>query len=109
MDISQGILYVGDAEKIKQVVAILIDNAIKHAEDQGLVKVSVKKVEEKIRIGVFNSGQGIPENERARIFERFYRCDESRSKKTGGYGLGLAIAKAIIYDPVPFWKPIVNL
>lgn len=96
LDIDDGIKYVGEAEKIKQVIAILIDNALKHADDNGLVKVSVKKYCDKIHIEVFNSGQGIPESESNKIFERFYRSDESRSKHTGGYGLGLAIAKSIV-------------
>ena len=88
----------GDIDKIKQVAAILIDNAIKHADDNGLVAVSVKKVGDKIHLEVFNSGAGIPEDQQAKIFERFYRYDESRSKETGGYGLGLAIAKSIIVE-----------
>ncbi|KNZ43509.1 sensor histidine kinase [Acetobacterium bakii] len=98
LDINEGIKYIGEAEKIKQVIAILIDNAIKHTDDNGVVKVSVKNISGKIHIEVFNSGQGIPESERNKIFERFYRSDESRSKHTGGYGLGLAIAKSIVEE-----------
>lgn len=96
LNIDAGLKYMGESEKIKQVIAILIDNAIKHTDDEGLVEVALKKSGDKIHIEVFNEGQGIPENEQAKIFERFYRCDESRSKETGGYGLGLAIAKSII-------------
>ncbi|MBC3795609.1 sensor histidine kinase [Acetobacterium tundrae] len=98
LNIDEGIKYIGEAEKIKQVIAILIDNAIKHANDGGLVKISVKKHANKIRMEVFNTGQGIPEDEKEKIFERFYRSDESRSKQTGGYGLGLAIAKSIVAE-----------
>lgn len=96
LNIDAGLKYMGEAEKIKQVIAILIDNAIKHTDDEGLVEVILKKSGDKIHIEVFNQGQGIPEKEQDKIFERFYRCDESRSKETGGYGLGLAIAKSII-------------
>ena len=96
LNIDPGIFYVGDPDKLKQVAAILIDNAIKHADDEGLVVVSVKKVGDKIQLAVFNSGLGIPEDQQTKIFERFYRYDESRSKDTGGYGLGLAIAKSIV-------------
>lgn len=96
LNIEDGIFYIGDINKIKQVIAILIDNAIKHSDDNGLVKVSLKKIGEKIHLEVFNTGPGIPEDQKAKIFERFYRYDDSRSKSTGGYGLGLAIAKAIV-------------
>lgn len=96
LNIEPGLRFMGDIDKIKQVAAILIDNAIKHADDNGLVEVSIKKVGDKIHLEVFNSGAGIPEDQQAKIFERFYRYDESRSKETGGYGLGLAIAKSII-------------
>lgn len=96
LNIEPGIRYLGDTDKIKQVAAILIDNAIKHADDEGLVAVTVKKSGDKIYLEVFNSGAGIPEDQQAKIFERFYRYDESRSKETGGYGLGLAIAKSIV-------------
>ena len=96
LNIEPGLRYLGDTDKIKQVAAILIDNAIKHADDEGLVEVTVKKNGDKIYLEVFNSGAGIPEDQQAKIFERFYRYDESRSKETGGYGLGLAIAKTIV-------------
>lgn len=98
LNIEDGIFYSGDINKIKQVIAILIDNAIKHADDNGLVTVSLKKIGDKIHLEVFNTGLGIPEDQKAKIFERFYRYDDSRSKNTGGYGLGLAIAKAIVDD-----------
>ncbi|WP_373482318.1 sensor histidine kinase [Acetobacterium sp.] len=96
LKIAEGISYLGDADKIKQVIAILIDNAIKHADDDGLVEITLKRVGDKIHIEVFNTGTGIPEDQQDKIFQRFYRYDESRSKATGGYGLGLAIAKSII-------------
>ncbi|WP_026395759.1 sensor histidine kinase [Acetobacterium malicum] len=96
LKIAAGLSYRGDANKIKQVVAILIDNAIKHADDDGLVEITLKPVGDKIQLEVFNTGAGIPDDQQDKIFQRFYRYDESRSKATGGYGLGLAIAKSII-------------
>ena len=96
LKIAAGISYRGDADKIKQVIAILIDNAIKHADDDGLVEITLKCAGDKIHLEVFNTGAGIPEDQLDKIFQRFYRYDESRSKATGGYGLGLAIAKSII-------------
>jgi signal transduction histidine kinase len=96
LKIASGLSYRGDANKIKQVVAILIDNAIKHANDNGLVEITLKPVGDKIQLEVFNTGAGIPDDQQDKIFQRFYRYDESRSKATGGYGLGLAIAKSIV-------------
>ncbi|PKM60264.1 MAG: hypothetical protein CVU99_09160 [Firmicutes bacterium HGW-Firmicutes-4] len=96
LKIAAGLSYRGDVNKIKQVVAILIDNAIKHADDDGLVEITLKPVGDKIQLEVFNTGAGIPDDQQDKIFQRFYRYDESRSKATGGYGLGLAIAKAIV-------------
>lgn len=96
LKIEAGLSYRGDANKIKQVVAILIDNAIKHADDDGLVETTLKRVGDKIHLEVFNTGAGIPDDQQDKIFQRFYRYDESRSKATGGYGLGLAIAKSIV-------------
>lgn len=96
LKIAAGLSYRGDANKIKQVVAILIDNAIKHADDDGLVEITLKPVGDKIQLEVFNTGAGIPDDQQDKIFQRFYRYDESRSKATGSYGLGLAIAKSII-------------
>lgn len=96
LKIEEGLSYLGDANKIQQVAAILIDNAIKHADDDGLVEITLKRIGDKIHLEVFNTGAGIPEDQQDKIFQRFYRYDESRSKSTGGYGLGLAIAKSII-------------
>jgi signal transduction histidine kinase len=96
LKITDGISYLGDANKIKQVVAILIDNAIKNADDDGLVELILKRVGDTIHLEVFNTGAGIPEDQQDKIFQRFYRYDASRSKATGGYGLGLAIAKSIV-------------
>lgn len=96
LEIEDGITYQGDANQIKQVAAILIDNAIKHTNDDGQIELTLKRIGDKIHLEVFNTGAGIPYDQRDKIFERFYRYDQSRSKATGGYGLGLAIAKAIV-------------
>ncbi|MEL7661746.1 MULTISPECIES: sensor histidine kinase [Acetobacterium] len=98
LEIEDGITYQGDANQIKQVAAILIDNAIKHTNDDGQIELTLKRIGDKIHLEVFNTGAGIPYDQRDKIFERFYRYDESRSKATGGYGLGLAIAKAIVCE-----------
>jgi len=98
LKITEDLSYFGDANQIKQVVAILIDNAIKHADENGLVEITLKPVGDKLQLEVLNTGAGIPDDQQDKIFQRFYRYDESRSKTTGGYGLGLAIAKSIVAE-----------
>ena len=95
-DIKENITYVGDEKQIKQLVSVLIDNAIQYSDENGQIKVSLHRDGNRIRLSVFNSGVGVSDEERDKIFDRFYRIDESRSRETGGYGVGLSIAKAII-------------
>ncbi|MDR1134659.1 MAG: HAMP domain-containing histidine kinase [Clostridiales Family XIII bacterium] len=94
--IDEGIRYVGDEKQIKQLAGILIDNAIRYSDAAGQVKASLLKEGGHSRITVFNTGIGVADEEHDKIFERFYRCDESRSRETGGYGIGLSIAGAIV-------------
>ncbi|CDC77738.1 two component sensor kinase [Clostridium sp. CAG:964] len=87
----------GNEGQIKQVVAILVDNAIKHCYDGGSVTVTVvPAAKSRCKIRVSNTGEPIPEDVRKKIFERFYRADESRNRDNNRYGLGLAIAKQIV-------------
>ncbi len=96
LDITPELNLVGDCDGIKQVVAILVDNAVKHTEVGGTITVSLKKIQNRNHIVVNNTGNGIPLNEREKIFERFYRSDTVRNSDSASYGLGLAIAKAIV-------------
>lgn len=86
----------GNDEQIKQVIMILLDNALKYTEPKGKINLTLKKDNNNIILSLTNTGKGIPEEHQARIFDRFYRVDKSRSRNSGGYGLGLAIAKAIV-------------
>jgi signal transduction histidine kinase len=88
----------GDADKIKQLVTILIDNAIKHSDENGKVYVALteEKQKGKVKLIVANTGEPIPQESQDKIFERFYRVDKSRARATGGSGLGLSIAKTIV-------------
>lgn len=95
-DIAENILYTGDEKQIKQLAGILIDNAIHYSDDNGQIAVSLNADGNHIRLSVFNTGIGVSNEEQEKIFERFYRVDESRSRETGGYGIGLSIAKAIV-------------
>ena len=86
----------GVKEQLGQVVAILIDNAITHTEKNGTITVSLWKTQHHINLSVANTGDEIPQEERERLFERFYRSDESRNRASGHFGLGLSIAKTIV-------------
>lgn len=96
VDVEKNITIVASERHCKQLFAIFIDNAIKHSDENGEIKVSLKKSGDKKIFSVYNTGSGIRDDEKEKIFERFYRSDDSRSRSTGGYGLGLAIAKSII-------------
>ncbi len=95
LDIQENINYTGNAEQIKQLTAIFIDNAIKYSNDHGEIRVKLEQTRDKKILTIYNTGKGITESEKEKIFERFYRVDTSRARATGGYGLGLSIAKSI--------------
>lgn len=94
--LDEEIMVNGNEEQLKQVVAILTDNAIKHCYEGGTVNVDARRVKNKCIISVSNQGEPIPFEIRDKIFERFFRADESRSREENRYGLGLAIAKQIV-------------
>jgi signal transduction histidine kinase len=85
-----------DGDRIRQVVVNLLSNAIKYSKDGGAISFELQETEETVGFQIKDNGQGIPENELPFIFERFYRADKSRNRKTGGSGIGLAIAKSIV-------------
>ena len=85
-----------DHEHMTQLVRNLADNAIKYGVERGHVWISLAKNDAGVELVVRDDGIGIPKADQARVFERFYRVDKARSKKTGGTGLGLAIVKHIV-------------
>lgn len=85
----------GNASQLAQVIANLLVNAIQHNQRGGHVRIETKMESGRAVLRVENTGAGIPAKDRPHVFERFYRPDTSRSRKTGGVGLGLAICKAI--------------
>lgn len=97
-DIEKGINCNGDEKSLKQVFIILVDNALKNSEKGATITVRAYAEGQKIIYKVRNTGAGIPKEELEKIFLRFYRSDSSRVRKTGGCGLGLAIARAIATD-----------
>jgi signal transduction histidine kinase len=86
----------GDPERVHQVVANLLENAVRFTPNGGVVEVRARRGDHSVTIEVLDEGPGIPETERARVFERFYRADAARSSTDGGAGLGLAIARWIV-------------
>lgn len=85
-----------DAEQVWQVVANLVDNAIKYTEAGGRVEIAFETKGAEVVASVRDTGVGIPEADLARVFERFYRVDKARAREAGGTGLGLAIVKHLV-------------
>ena len=96
--IQENIMVNGNKEDIEHILSTLIDNAIKHSEENGEIKVFLEKQKNDIILSVSNKGKEIPKEIRDKIFERFYRADESRNRESNRYGLGLAIAKNIVVN-----------
>lgn len=86
----------GNFQKLTDLVAILLDNAVKYSPSGKRVKVEVQSTSKYVSVAIYDQGQGIMPNDLPKIFDRFYRADNGRTKtEAGGYGLGLAIAKKI--------------
>lgn len=94
--VEPNLISLGSREQIQQVVMILLDNAVKYTDSKGIITISLKKYHSSLVLSVTNTSEGITQEHIDRIFHRFYRIDQSRARKSGGYGLGLAIAKTII-------------
>jgi signal transduction histidine kinase len=86
----------GDPERVHQVVANLLENAVRYTPRGGTVEVRARRGTDGVTIEVLDEGPGIPESEQSRVFERFYRADAARASSDGGAGLGLAIARWIV-------------
>lgn len=97
-EVDDDIMLHADESKIKHLVSILLDNAIKYSDDKGIIKVSLHMHNNKPTLEVYNTGKGIEKKDYKKIFERFYREDQARNSAKGGYGLGLAIAHSIVEE-----------
>ena len=85
--IEESICFNGEKEDIKHIISIILDNAIKHTDQEGKIIVNTQKEKNEIKIEVKNQGDPIPENEQEKIFERFYRVDKARNRNEKRYGL----------------------
>jgi signal transduction histidine kinase len=91
-----GCLVLGDPDRLAQVLDNLLDNAMRHAPDRSDVVIDLARAGEEVRCSVRDQGPGIPAEHTPFVFERFYRVDAARDRASGGAGLGLAIARALI-------------
>lgn len=85
----------GDRDRLKQLMIILVDNGVKYTPAGGKVRLSLSTAEDRAHVIITDTGAGIPEQDLPHIFDRFYRVDKARSRALGGSGLGLSIAKWI--------------
>lgn len=96
INVEPAVEYTGDENAIRQLVSLLTDNAMKYSNENGTVNVGLTKNGKKAEITVFNTVDYIKSGDHSEFFERFYRADGSRSVKTGGHGIGLSVAEAIV-------------
>ena len=95
-DLNGGVRVDADLGRVRQLLLILIDNALTHTPPGGEVSVGVIRRHGRAHVRVTDTGEGIPSGDLPHIFERFYRADKARTRESGGTGLGLAIAKWIV-------------
>ena len=89
-DIAEELHMEGDAARIHQLVSLLVDNAVKYTPEGGKIHIFWRKNGKKAEFS------GIPDQDKTSVFERFYRADASRARESGGYGIGLSVAAAIV-------------
>lgn len=92
----KNIIVNGNETQLKQLISILIDNAISHSHAKDMISVILTREHNIAKLSVINPGKEIPKDQRKLLFERFYRMDETRNSNSGHYGLGLAIASSIV-------------
>ena len=87
---------IGDRARIMQVMMNIVSNAIKYTPDGGHIDIRAGRIRDRVWMTVDDDGIGVPEEDRAHIFDRFYRVDKARSRQSGGTGLGLSIARELV-------------
>lgn len=94
-NVQDDIEMIGCEEQLEQLTGILLSNAVKYGNEKGVIILKLCRERKKITLSVYNTGQGISQEDKNKIFDRFYRVDKARSRESGSYGLGLSIAKRI--------------
>ena len=95
VDVEDEVMFFGEKAAIQQMLSVLLDNAIRYSDPKGEIRFSIFKKKNRVNIEVFNTCQYDVPPDVDRLFDRFYRPDDSRSTQTGGTGVGLSIAKAV--------------
>lgn len=96
INIDAEVWYIGEEKNIRQLINILLDNALKYSVPKSVIKITGKKQKKGVKLEIENMGEDIPIQDLDKLFDRFYRTDSSRARETGGYGIGLAMAKSIV-------------
>lgn len=94
--IQPGLMLRGDPSQIERLFSVLLDNGLKYSQPGGRISVNLQLRRHSIHLEVFNTTDYIEKEQIPRLFDRFYRIDQSRSSETGGHGIGLSIAKAVV-------------
>ena len=97
-NISAGVELKGDEAGLNRLLLILLDNAVKYSPENSLITMKLNKNGHKLLLQIMDQGIGISDEEKTKVFERFYRVDKARSRSQGGLGLGLSLAKAIVEE-----------
>lgn len=100
--------YSGDEKAIRQLVSILLDNALKYSDQNSPIHLSLGKSGKSLNLSVYNTASALSKEDLSQLFDRFYRTDPSRNSQTGGHGIGLSIAKAIAQahkGKISAWAP----
>jgi signal transduction histidine kinase len=94
--IEENIMFKGDEEGFRKMIAALMENAIKYSRKDSVIKASLYTKGDYKIIEIFNEGIGVTKEQKEKLFDKFYRVDDSRQRETGGYGIGLSIVKSIV-------------
>ncbi|MCI8610742.1 MAG: HAMP domain-containing histidine kinase [Clostridiales bacterium] len=95
-EIQPNMIIKANKEQMSQLISILLDNASKYTNDDGTVIISLQKSDKRIKFRIKNSCEKLPDTLPYKLFDRFYRDDKARTQKTGGYGIGLSVARSIV-------------
>ena len=96
LDVEDGLHTTGDGAALQRLASILCDNAVKYAPEGDTIRVALRRGKRGMTLSVENGlKQPMSQEQLSRLFERFYRTDESRNRESGGYGIGLSVARAI--------------